>query len=163
MNASSLIAPLSKIPIDWLVLGTIFIVLVALTLRSGSRVVCSLSLSLPLALFFSQVLPSAFLLGPMSAQFATISAQAALFGLMFLVSLFLSYRIVGPDIGGGASPLQSILVALAGTAIGVVCWLQVPALETFWHVGPLVRSIFAPEYRLWWTVGGLLLLTLARF
>jgi hypothetical protein len=163
MNIHSLSAFTASMPMDWLVLGVFAIIMIVLTLRSGPRIACTFALALPLALFLFQTLSSTVLLSAIVGQFASEPSQSALFGLVFVVSVFLSFRIVGPDIGGGASPVQSILVGLAATAIALVFWLDVPALSTLWHFGSLVQSVFAPMYRLWWMVGGLLMLTFARF
>ncbi len=163
MNVHSLSALSTRMPVDWLVLGVFAIVMIIFTLRGGPRIACTFALALPLALFLLEELLSAVLLGPITAQFTNPHAEAALFGLVFVIALFLSFRIVGPDIGGGASPVQSILVGIAATVIAIVFWLQVPALSSLWHFGPTIQTFFAPAYRLWWVAAGLLVLTFSRF
>ncbi|MDO8514104.1 MAG: hypothetical protein Q7S50_01010 [bacterium] len=148
-------------PTDWIIIGA-FAAFAALdTMRSGTARAAALMLSLPATLFLVGVLPKAALIGPASAQFTAPLAQLAIFAVIFAALYVVAHRAIF-TYSDGASVVQALIAGLAATIVLVVVFLQIPALQSLWHVGGSVQMVFGEAYRFWWLVGAYSALAFVR-
>lgn len=164
MNLQSLTQFFAHIATDWFILG-IFAVLVLIdALRSGTRRATALSIALPLTVLFYADIPQTSLFDVIDKQFSSPIAQATVVGAIFLVLFIVLYRISGSfssDYTGGL-PLQSILAALASTAIVAVVCAELSPIQALWHFGPQAQYVFGATFRLWWLTGAYIALATVR-
>ena len=151
-----------SIPIDWLILGGLAFVGGFEFIRDGSRRSAALALALPIALLLFLALGEAAVLGSITDGMETAYAQALFFGALVVIAYILVLR-VGLSYGGARSqPIQAAVAGVALTIIALCIWLQTPALDTLWHFGAQVQSLFAEQYRFWWLLGAYIALAFAR-
>jgi len=62
----------------------------------------------------------------------------------------------------GGQPLQAVFAGIAVTALVVLAWIQIPALDAVWHFGDQVQAAFAESYRFWWLIVSLAALAFAK-
>jgi hypothetical protein len=134
---------------------------VMLSVWRGSAVAVTLTLAAPLALLVTQALSSAAFLGSVAQQFPTGTPQALLFLAVLIAVSILIHRITSSFSDGGGM-LTSLVAGLAVTAVLIVVWIQVPALQSLWHFGPQVQAVFGAAYRFWWLLSALLALAFVR-
>lgn len=144
---------LSSIPIDWIVIVSFAILIAFDAIRSGAGRACALALSLPTTLFLISELPQAKVLSGITGQFATPALKAILFGIVFAASYILVRRMSSPYRNNNGASIQAIIAGVATVAIVIVVWLQVPELQSIWHFGSQVQSVFGEAYRFWWVAG----------
>lgn len=149
-------------PTDWIIIGAIAVFIALDTLKNGGTRASALALSLPATLFVLEALPRALFIGAISKQFSTPVLQAVLFGIVFVTLYILIYRIIGFYSTSTGAPVEALLTGLAATAILVVVWLQVPALDSLWHFGTQVHAVFGEAHRFWWLAASYLALAFAR-
>jgi hypothetical protein len=159
---ASTTAVLAHTPIDGVIIVALLIVLVIDSLRSGTARAATLAVVFPLTFFFSNLLSEAAILGPMLDKLTSPYAQAAVFALLFGVLFVLVYRIMYALGGSGSTPTVSIVAGLSATIITLVMWLQVPALQSIWHFGPIIETVFGTAYAFWWLIAGYLLMAFVR-
>jgi hypothetical protein len=153
MDLGAITSFLATLQMDWVILGA-FALLAALdTIRSGAHRVVLFALALPGALLVFTSIPSTAFLAGIAEQLGTPIMQAGLFlGLVAL--FFILIGRIGLSRGGGAGQsIQAALAGVAGAALLATFWLQVPALDSLWHFGPGVVTIFGEGYRAIWLVG----------
>lgn len=159
MSLSSL-SSLGAHSTDWIVLGVFAAIVAFDAYRSGSGRAIALALAFPLTLYLMTALSGAAILGPLTKQFASGTAQSILFALL-CVALFLAvYRMTFRYGNGGI--VQALLSAIALTAVVAVVWLQVPGLIALWHFGPQIQAVFGDTYRFWWIAGAYSALAFTR-
>ncbi|HUO55849.1 MAG TPA: hypothetical protein VMU27_00205, partial [Candidatus Paceibacterota bacterium] len=56
----------------------------------------------------------------------------------------------------------SLLAALSATIITLSMWVQEPVLQTIWHFGSPIETIFSAPYTLLWMLGAYLVLAFVR-
>ena len=162
MNLGFLETLVTQWPTDWVILGT-FAVIVALdAVRSGSNRACALSLTFPLALLTLGTISQTVFVTSFAEQLLTPLASAALFGGALLLLYVFMRRIIGFWTDSRQGALQALIAGVACTAIVVVVWLQVPALDTIWHFSNTVHATFGQSYRLWWYLGSFAALAYVR-
>jgi len=149
-------------PLDWVIFGVLVLIIGIDALRSGTARAATLSIALPVTLFFSNTLSHAILVGPFIDKFSNPLIEAAIFGGIFIVVFFLTYRIMYSLGGNAAPPFASIMASFAATIVMYVMWLQVPALQSVWHFGPQIQSIFGALYAFWWMLVAYLALAFIR-
>lgn len=147
--------------LDWIIVLVAALIIAADAMRSGSGRASTLALAFPLAAFALAELPKAVFLGPVVANIGGGYAGAVVFGALVAVFYFFVRRIIGlwGDDGG---PGPGLAAGIGCTAVLVVIWLQVPALNSLWHFGPQIQLVFGEAYRLWWLLGSLAALAYAR-
>src|SRR4051812_3744025 len=98
------------------IVGLVVLALVAV-MRSGTGAATALALSLPFAALLYSEVPHTFLLGPALEKMTVPGAEAAVFGILFVISLILIYRIVTcfDSLTGG-----SILGILSGLSVAIL-------------------------------------------
>jgi hypothetical protein len=161
MNLSSVSSLAAHWPTDWIIVSALVILIAFDAYRSGSGRATALALALPLTLVLTNTLPAAFLLGSVTEQFSAPSAQAVIFGVVFIALFLMLYRIVYSFSGGGEIG-PAFLCGMSATAVVMAVWLQVPGLQSLYHFGPQVESIFGELYRFWWFVAAYFMLAMAR-
>lgn len=144
---------LSSIPTDWIVIVSFAILIAFDAVRSGTSRACALALSLPVTLFLISELPHAKVLSGIIGQFATPTLKAVLFGIIFVVAYILVRRMNASYRNNSGASIQAVIAGIATVAVVVVVWLQVPELQSIWHFGAQVQSVFGEAYRFWWVVG----------
>lgn len=151
----------TQLPIDWIVIGALVALIALDALRSGSNRATTIALAAPFAFLFMTGLPTTAVLGTLSSQLQAGAAQGLLFGALFVALFFVFYRIVDSfsETGG---VVQALLAGVSATAVFVVVWLQVPALQSLWQFGPQVQLVFGEAYRLWWMLAAYLALAFVR-
>ena len=153
MDLSSVTGLFSSVPTDWIIIGAFGLLSAFDVVRGGARRVATLALALPPAMLAFGAISSAAILGGILEGLSIPYAQALLF-IALVVVMYLVVARVGVVHGGGVG--QAVQAAIAGVAIAalaVTIWLQIPALDSIWHFGPQVQSIFSEGYRFWWLLG----------
>lgn len=152
----------AHLPLDWVIIGLVFAVIAALSLKAGSARAATLILSLPLALTLFIQIQSAALIGALVTK---LQAQPLWYALFFIGLVILGYIFVHritssySTLGG---VVEGALSGLAGTALLMVVWQSIPALDVLWHFGPWITAAFSEAYRFWWTITSLILIAFAR-
>jgi hypothetical protein len=149
-------------PTDWIIIGAVAVFIALDTLRNGGTRAATLALALPATLFVMDTLPRTLFIGSVLKQFSTPVLQAVLFGIVFVALYVLIYRIIGFYSTSTGAPVEALLTGLAATAILMVVWLHVPALDSLWRFGPQVHIVFSESYRFWWLAASYLSLAFAR-
>jgi len=128
---------------------------------SGLRGASAFTLAAPLTLLVYEMLPTTAFV---SARLALLSPsiEAGVAGCIFVVMTLILYFVIPRDVMGSAYPLQSILGGLAPAIALMVVWLQIPALSALYQLSPYIHAIFGPAYGVFWLLGALLALVLAR-
>lgn len=153
MDFSVLTSTISSVPIDWFIIAGFAVLAAFDVLRNGASRIGAMALALPVTLLLVSTFPSAAFLDALSSQLATPMLEAVLFVALF-IALFVLIRRMDLSYGAEAGlPIAALFAGIAGTAILVVVWLQVPALDTLWQFGPDVRAIFGGQYSFWWLIG----------
>lgn len=162
MDLDAITAFYASISVDWTIIGVFAILAAFDALRVGARRACTLALALPAAALFVESLTNAAFLGSVIEQFSTPVLGAILFFIIFAVVYILIGRM-GFSWGGEAGKtLQSALAGVAATALLVTFWVNIPALDTLWHFGPQIQTIFGEGYRFWWLIGSYAALAFVR-
>lgn len=162
MDLSSISGLLTHWPTDWILIGAVAVFIAFDTLRNGGTRAATLVLALPATLFVLETLSRALFLGNLAGQFSTPVLQAVLFGIVFVAFYILIYRIIGFYSTASGAPIEALMTGLGATAILLVVWLQVPALDALWHFGSQVHAVFGEAYRFWWLAASYLALAFAR-
>ncbi|MBI5004261.1 hypothetical protein HZC00_04160 [Candidatus Kaiserbacteria bacterium] len=149
-------------PIDWVIIIAFLIILVIDSLRSDTARAATLAVTLPLTVFSAGLLAHASFLGPLLDKITSPYVQSAVFALLFGVLFVLVYRIMYALGGSGSTPTVSIVAGLSATIITLVMWIQVPALQSVWHFGPVIETVFGAAYAFWWLIAGYLLMAFVR-
>jgi len=162
MDFGAITGTFANIPMDWIILGVVALLAAFDVVRAGSRRVTTFALALPVALLAFSALGQAAVLGPITAGLSLSYAQA----LFFIALVFIMYILIGRiGISYGSGPGQPIQAALAGVALAAittVVWIQVSPLDSIWHFGSQVQSLFGESYRFWWLIGSYMALAFAR-
>lgn len=158
MNLQIVQSFFAHLPVDAIVIGVVFLVALVDAWRNGYARAASASLSFPIAAFLFALLPHTALLGSIASSLSAPVAQAALFAGVFSMVFLAVSRILG-FAGGAPAPLLSALAAVAATAILVVVWEYIPAMQSIWRFGPGVEHIFGQAYALWWLAASYLALS----
>ncbi|MDO8561545.1 MAG: hypothetical protein Q7S05_01830 [bacterium] len=153
---------LPSVPTDWIIIVILVILIAFDAVRSGLGRVTSLVLSLPATLFLISALPHAKVLSGLTEQFSAPLLKAVIFGVVFVATYLLVRRMSDPYETKRGEVIQALLAGVAGTAIAVVVWLQVPELQSVWHFGPQVQAVFGEQYRFWWLLISLIALSTFR-
>lgn len=162
MNLDSLISLYNAVPTDWMIIGAVAIFAAFDTLRSGARRTCTFAFALPVTYVLIGSVPQAVVLGGIAGQFSTPLLQAILFFIILAV-IYVTVSRIGLSWGGEAGQtIQAALAGVAGTALLVVFWLQIPALSTLYHFGADVQNIFGESYRFFWIIGSYAALAFVR-
>lgn len=146
----SVSAAFTQVPMDWMIIGVFFIIMSALALRSGTRIVAALALALPAAAVVVSALPSTAFVSSLLLQFSSDMDQAIVFGVVFGIMYLFVLRMLGQYMYAGSMPVKALIAGAAGTVVALVFWLQVPALSNLWHFGPLFETYLGPTYRIFW-------------
>lgn len=152
MNMASINVFFSHIPTDWIIIVILAILIAFDAMRAGTDRACAFALSLPATLFIAAELSSAGFLSGFAAQFTSPVLQAALFGVVFVLTYFLVHRMSVQRARSGGQVVQALMAGIAATTVLVVVWLIVPELQSVWHFGPQVQAVFGELYRFWWII-----------
>jgi|SRR5665213_2718811 len=156
------IPALSHLPIDWIIIAVFALIVIFDAMRSGSGRASVLALAFPISVFFSDLIPHTVLLGNAIASLSTPVLKAGIFVVTFAIIYILTYRIIYTFGGTSRGLIFAILSGLSATAVTVVMWLQVPALNAIWHFGTQVQSIFGATYAIFWILAAYLVLAFVR-
>ncbi len=148
-------------PTDWIIIGAFAAFMALDALRSGSTRAAALMLSLPAALLVTNALQGSFFLGPLSAQFTAPNAQAGIF-VAIAIFLYLAVHRAIFSFSDSGGVVQALIAGLAVAVVFVVVWLQVPALQSVWQLGPQVQAVFSETYRFWWLIASYVALAFVR-
>lgn len=152
----------NSFPIHWFFLGGFFVLVVLDSLRGGTARATALAVALPFAGFLATLVPqTAFL-----KDLAFVSqgyGPLVVFSVLFLVFYMLLRRMGFEHFESGiGEPIQSLIAALAVSAVLILTWIHTPALSGFWTLGEPFLSLFVEPYRLFWLIGSYLALAFAR-
>lgn len=161
MDFSSLSSVVTNWPMDWIFIFAFAVITALDAMRTGLARATALVLSLPAALLVMQQIPDAFFLGTLFAQFQSPLAQLAIFLAIAILLFIATHRLIF-SFSNGTGPVQALMVGFAATAVLLVVWLQVPALDGLWHFGNQVQTVFGVAYRFWWLIGSYVVLAAAR-
>lgn len=152
----------TSLPTDWIIIGAFALLMIVDALRVGVGRIATLAISVIVASVLSKMVPAALFIGQIAEQLSTPVLQAALFGIV-LVAVFLLIRRVFIDYGEmSCPPIQALFAGVAVTALIVLVWVQIPALDAVWEFDSQVQAAFGADYRFWWLLGSLAALAFAR-
>lgn len=152
------------VSIDWIIITTVWVVILIDALRSGTTRAATLVVTLPISLYVADMLDKTFFVGPFVFEFMRFSPtfmQAGLFGVIVIVLALLMFRIVSLSPRTNTTT-TALIASLIAAVVLVVVWIQVPALQVLWHFGPQVESIFGIAYALYWILAGYVLMAFVR-
>jgi len=161
MNIQALTHSFAGIPGDWIVIGFALIIVIGFTMLQGSSYATALSLSLPISFVLFQSIDRATFIGGVVGQFSSPGAQAVLFAIITAIMLVLANQAIA-SFESSAPPVSSIICGVATIIILIVFWIQLPALESIWHFGLQVQSMFGEMARFWWLLGAYVALAFSR-
>lgn len=152
----------TNIPVDWFIIGACALIFAFDTWRNGSSRVCAIALALPISMLLMSMLPNAFFIGGLAGELTSPALGAMVF-FIFFAALYLLMRRINSVYGGETGhPLHALISGLAGAAILVVIWLEVPALSGLWQFDGSTAAIFGEAYRFWWLLGSYATLAFVR-
>lgn len=151
----------SGVPSDWIIIGSIAILITIFSMLRGTSIATALSLSLPVAVTLFSVAPNAFLLGSIVRQFHAGLPQALVFLAIEIILLILFIRAT-MSFSESSSPLAGILVGVSTTVVLVCIWMQVGSLASIWHFSSQTQNIFGSSYELWWLIVAYIGIAFAR-
>ncbi len=162
MDISSITASLFGLSVDFVVIGGLVLLAVIVMMRSGTGHATALALSFPMAALLYSAVPSAYMIGPFLEKMDAPGMDAVVYGLLFVLTVTLIYRIVTcyDSLTGGS--ILGILTGISVTILLIVTWLQIPALSELYQLTPPLPMIFAEQFRLYWTIAALGLLSYVR-
>lgn len=162
MDLEAIKSAVMSLPIDWVIIAGFAVLAMFDVLKNGSARVSALALALPAALLLTSTFPRAAFLDQVATQASTPLLSGIIF-LIFVVALYFLLRRMDASYSGEyGQPLQAVMAGCAGTAILVVVWLEVPALQSLWQFGSDVQAIFGDQYRFWWLIGSYASLAFVR-
>jgi len=161
-STTAITAAFAHPPIDWVILLAFVLIVLVDALRSGTARAATLSVAFPLAFFLYDLLPHTAILAPLLEKITAPLMQAGVFGVIFGVLFFLVYRIVYSLSSAGDTPTTAVVGSLAAAVITLTIWLQVPALQSVWHFGPMIQAVFGAAYAFWWLIAAFFLMAFAR-
>lgn len=162
MDITPITNTLLRLPLDAVILFSITLLFTIDTVRSGATRATSIAISAPLAVFLYSILPHTFFVGPFMEKLATPYLQAGVLGVLFVALFILIYRMMFGAGSGNISVTFALIATLATVSAVLAVWLQVPALQSIWHFGPYVQTIFGQTYTLYWLVLAYVLLAFIR-
>ena len=151
-----------KLPLDWVVLALFAVVVTIITLRFGTQYAVAFSLAAPLTIFIYNALPWTAFIGSYTTNLVNPSIQGAVAGGMFVGLGTLIFRMMPRNLLAGAFPIQAIISGIATAIVLVVALLQLPALQVFVPLSPLIHTIFGPSYNIFWMLAAYAALAFSR-
>ena len=151
-----------KLPMDWVILALFAVVVTIITLRFGTQYAVAFSLAAPLTIFIYNALPWTAFVGSYTTHLVNPSVQGAVAGGMFVGLGILIFRMMPRNLLTGAFPIQAILSGIATAIVLVVALLQLPALQVFVPLSPLIHTIFGPSYNIFWMLAAYAALAFSR-
>lgn len=150
----------NSIPLDYFLLGGVFLALALDSLRSGIGRAAALAVALPLALVVHSLLGQASFIGGMVTD--DVVSTGVL--LVIVAAMYLLVRRIGLDFldGGMGQPVQAIIASSAATIVFAIVWLQAESLHSFWNFGDQIQAVFAASWRFFWLIGAYAMLAFAR-
>lgn len=149
----------SGVPFDWIIVIAGILLFSFVSVIGGTRHGVAAAIAMSLGPLFLSLVPKTYLLENMTTS-GSFHEPLALLIIVTILFLFL-IRILPNDVVG-ADAFAAIACGIACTAIGVIMWISIPALQTVWSFGPHVQAVFAEQYRFWWFLGSFALLAIAR-
>jgi hypothetical protein len=149
------------IPMDWIVLAAFAILVAFDALRGGLSRPTALAIALPLTLVLIGYMPDATLMGGFAQNLSAL-LRLLLDAAILIIMFILMYRITDTFGSDSYHILQTLMSGFAVAIVAVVVWLQLPALDSVWHFGPQVQTVFGSAYRFWWLVGAYIALAATR-
>ena len=162
MDFSSVLQTFSGLQADWVIIATFTLFASLDVVAYGARRECALALALPLAGGLFTMLSQAVVIGPWLGGLTWIYAQGCVFLALTFLIFFVINQLNFAEAGEFGRPLLAGLAGIALTAILIVVWLSIPALQTLWQFGPSVQALFAEQYRFFWLAGSFLVLAFTR-
>lgn len=152
----------SHIPTDWILILA-FAALVAFdTMRSGSGRAAALALTAPVAIVLAGQLSQAALVSHVMQRFTAPVFMATAVCAVFVLTYILVRRMGITHSNNNGQVIQALMAGSAAAAVLVAVWLQVPELQSVWHFGSQVQTVFGEQYRFWWIIGSYVALAFIR-
>lgn len=148
-------------PIDWVIFVACTAIFTLESFKSGSSRTRALSIALPLSVLLSQLFPHTIGFSLVAQYFTTPLAQNIEFLAVMVVFFILLYRLFFGYGFGSGSMISALMNGFAATIILYVVWLQIPSLDSVWHLSDQVRALFGESYRLLWLVLAFVLMAIA--
>ena len=162
MSLQAFTAFFTHISFDWIILILCASVLTFDALRSGLSRVTALALALPLTLLLLEYAQNAQFMTSLERQLSSPASRLIFDAALLIVLCIIMYRITDTFAASSYHLLQALIGGIAATAIVIIVWLQIPALDSVWHFGPQVQAIFGATYRFWWCLAAFIGLAFAR-
>ncbi len=152
-------ASIAHISTDWVILAALFSLGAFDGYQSGASRAATTAIALVLAVSLVTLVPHTALLQSLPA----IPHREAILIALIFAGLYLLVRRITESFGTGMGGIISTILGGVG-AVSVVfaLWIGTPALAELWTFGPTFQGLFAESYRLFWILGGIVALSLAR-
>jgi hypothetical protein len=124
---------------------------------AGPTRAVSIVLALPVAQYLTSSLTHAAFIDSYVAKIQSPILIASIFLAFLIGSFFLLHRMTSTYGFANGSFAQALIAGSAATVMLTLIWIQTPILDGVWHFGPLIQTAFGEPYRLWLTLGSLLL------
>ena len=162
MNLTALFPTwLSSIPLGWIVIAVVFFLLTFDAMRSGPGRAAVIAMASSISMFLYNLLPHTMLLGAFIAS-SNRTILAALFGLLFVASFVLVYRMSSIFGGSSGGFLFSFIAGISATIALIVTWVQIQPLESLWNLGSQIQAVFGTSFAAFWLIGIYLALAFIR-
>jgi hypothetical protein len=139
-------------PIDWIVLGGIFVVVVIDSLHSGVGRAVAASMAMPLAHIHYLLVEKTVTIGTLPILQSPV-AKTVIFALFFFTLYFLVRRTNAEYLTDFSGPIRVILAGTATAIIFLIIWLMEPALNQWWMPNEVIHAVFAEKFHLFWLLG----------
>lgn len=152
-------ASIAHISTDWVILAALFGLGAFDGYQSGASRAATAAIALVLSVSLVSLVPHTALLQSLPA---IPHREAILIGLIF-AGLYVLIRRITESFGTGMGGIISTILGGVGiVAVMFALWIGTPALVDLWNFGAPFQDLFAESYRLFWILGGIVALSLAR-
>jgi len=157
MDLSAIYSVFSHVPVEWIVIGAFFLLIVADALRAGSVRAASLALSFPITGMLMQMIAQTALLSTVVGQLKNNIEQVILFAIIEAV-IFVCVHQMLYSFDPYTSLVSSIVCGLAASVVVLVVWVETPALNAIWQFDPNIQAIFGHSFGFFWLIASYLAL-----
>jgi hypothetical protein len=152
-------ASIAHISTDWVILVVLFALGAFDGYQTGGSRAATVAISLVLATSLVALVPHTALLQGLP----DIPHREAILVALIFAGLYFLVRRITESFGSGLGGMVSMVLGGIGTtAVILALWIGTPALAAIWGFAPGFQTVFSESYRLFWILGGIVALSLAR-
>ena len=160
---TSFIAPyVGVIQTDWLIIGFLLIVLVAVASKWGTARACVIAVTMPVSAFMFSLINDSVGTATIVSRFGSPLTQTLEFVGILVFVYIMTHRMYRSYTGEGERISLAFLSGIATIAVVMVVWIHTPALGIIWDFSSQTKSVFGTNYAFWWMIISLLTLGYVR-